>query len=317
MNNCKQLVSIGLPVYNGEPFIRQAIDSLLAQDHKDFELVISNNASKDRTQEICMAYAAKDKRVRYYRCKTNMGAFWNFNHVFELSTGEFFMWASHDDYWEPSYISTCLKAYESSPAIVLAGAFCESFDPEGGKRTFIDQGLTTTGFSPQERFLQYKKSLHSGNNINGIFYGIYKSKFLSKAMPMKKVVANDHLILADLSLQGEFITVKEKLVHKRYGGASTSHRNNARAQGINNELLIRFPYFVREIFLQRIIFKTGDLLLNEKVKLSRWSLWNYIVFSLRLTVQLSLGRIRGICYFFLKGSIKVFHSFFDRFDVND
>lgn len=310
MNDNKQLVSIGLPVYNGDLFIRQAIDSLLAQDYDDFELIISDNCSEDRTQEICMKYAAQDKRVKYSRCRVNMGAFWNFNHVFELSTGRYFMWASHDDYWEPSYISACFKAYKQFPNIVLASAFCESFDPEKRIENFIDIGLTTIGLSPQERFVQYKTNLHNGRNINSLFYGIYKRNFLSKVMPLKKVIANDHLILAELCLQGEFETVKEKMITKRWGGASSSHRKNAHAQGIKNELLILFPYLVREILLQRIIFRAKNLFLNEKFNLSCWSLWNYISFSLGLTVQLYMARIKNVCKFFIRGSIKILHSFF-------
>ncbi|MCK5541095.1 MAG: glycosyltransferase family 2 protein [Desulfobacterales bacterium] len=309
MRNSNLLVSVGLPVYNGASFINQAVDSLLAQDYKDFELIISDNASTDRTQEICLEYAEQDKRVRYYRSRDNMGASWNFNHVFELSTGEYFMWASHDDYWEPSYISACIKAYEFSPDIILAGAFCESFDTQGENASFIDFGLTTIGLPPQDRFIQYKKSLHSGCSINGVFHGIYKSKFLSKAMPMKKVIANDHLILAELSLQGEFKTVEKKLIHKRWGGGSESHRNNARTVGINNELLIRFPYFMREILLQKIIIKTDNIFFTKKIWLSCWSLWNYILFSLKLNILISLVRIKNICSFLKNRSIKIFYLF--------
>lgn len=275
MTMSRQLVSIGLPVYNGELFIQRAIDSLLAQDHENLELIISDNNSNDRTQEICMQYAQKDKRVRYYRAIENMGAFWNFNHVFELSGGAYFMWASHDDYWETEYIRACLKAYEISPEIILVSAFCESFDPEGKRDSFLDKGFATIGLSPQERFKKYKRIIHSGHHIGGMFYGIYKKEFLSKVMPMGRIIANDHLVLAALCFEGEFTTVKEKLIFKRDGGASTSHRNNARAQGINNELLIQFPYFVREFFFQKIIFSSESLLLIDKIKLSFWSLWNY------------------------------------------
>ena len=271
----KILVSIGLPVYNGEPFIQQAIDSLLAQDYKNFELIISDNGSIDSTQEICMEYAKQDKRIRYYRSDTNNGALWNFNHVFELSIAEYFMWASHDDYWEPSYISVCLKAYERSPGIVLAGTFCESFYPKGKRKNFIDYGLTTIGLSALERFKIYKSTIHSGNHIGGIFYGIYKSKFLSKVQPFNNVIANDHIILAELCLLGEFVTVEQVLVHKRWGGASMSHRANAYAQNINNEFMIRFPYLVREFFFQKMILRTSNLELTEKIRLSLWSLWKY------------------------------------------
>lgn len=276
-SNKKPLVSIGLPVYNGEKYIRQALDSLLTQDFKDFELIISDNGSQDHTQEICMEYAEQDKRIRYYRFNTNKGVFWNFNYVFEQSVGKYFMWASHDDYWQPSYISVCLKAYEKSPKIVLAGAFCESFDPEGKQETFIDQGLTTVGFSSFERLKKYKKVIHSGHHIGGVFYGVYKRNILSKVLPWKKVIASDHLMLAELCFQGEFITTQEKLVYKRWGGGSISLRDMARNQGVNNEFLIRFPYFVREILLQRIIFKCHNLSNLQKMELAMWSFSNYLM----------------------------------------
>src|SRR4030042_4089054 len=144
----KPLVSIGMAVHNGERYIRQALDSLLAQDYDNFELIISDNASTDKTREICLAYAAKDKRVRYYRNQTNVGALRNFDRVFELSSGEYFMWACHDDYWKPRYLSSCLEAFNISEAIVLVGTECDSIDPETGKLIFTDEGLSTVGLSP-------------------------------------------------------------------------------------------------------------------------------------------------------------------------
>src|ERR1700737_2789384 len=90
-------VSIGLPVYNGERYLRFAIDSLLEQDYINFELIISDNASTDATQAICQEFADKDPRVRYYRNQTNLGASGNYDRVFELARGDLFKWAAHDD----------------------------------------------------------------------------------------------------------------------------------------------------------------------------------------------------------------------------
>lgn len=120
MADRKSLVSIGMPVYNGERYIVEALDSLLAQDYENFELIISDNASTDRTQGICLEYTSRDKRIRYYRNETNMGALWNFNRVFELSSGEYFMWASHDDLWRPHFISELVGLLEATPSAVLA-----------------------------------------------------------------------------------------------------------------------------------------------------------------------------------------------------
>ena len=94
-------VSIGLPVCNGEEYPSARIGSLLQQDFEDFEIVVSDNASTDGTAEICMKYAEKDKRLRYYRNDSNIGAGPNYRRVFELSRGEFFKWCAHDDIRKP------------------------------------------------------------------------------------------------------------------------------------------------------------------------------------------------------------------------
>lgn len=92
-------VSIGMPVYNGEPFIREALDSLIAQTFTDFELIISDNASSDGTEAICREYAARDARIRYVRQPENRGAAANFAFVLDEAVGQYFMWASADDIW--------------------------------------------------------------------------------------------------------------------------------------------------------------------------------------------------------------------------
>ena len=90
------LVSIGMPVFNGEDYVEAALDSILTQTFTNFELIISDNASTDRTEEICNDFADSDDRIRYYRQEKNLGAAANFNRVFELSSGKYFKWAAHD-----------------------------------------------------------------------------------------------------------------------------------------------------------------------------------------------------------------------------
>ncbi|WP_081588053.1 glycosyltransferase family 2 protein [Gloeocapsa sp. PCC 7428] len=97
INNNRPRISIGMPVYNGEPYLKDAINSILNQTFEDFELIISDNGSTDRTEEICRTIASQDQRVRYYRNEQNLGAGWNFNRVVDLATGEYFRWACHDD----------------------------------------------------------------------------------------------------------------------------------------------------------------------------------------------------------------------------
>src|SRR3989304_6465989 len=113
------LVSVGLPVFNGNKYIEQAIDSILAQTYQNFELIISDNASNDRTQEICQAFVARDKRIKYFRNDKNLGAAPNFNNVFNLSSGKYFKWAAYDDLLAPDFLSRCIDVLESMPDVVL------------------------------------------------------------------------------------------------------------------------------------------------------------------------------------------------------
>ncbi|MEW6694014.1 MAG: glycosyltransferase [Pseudomonadota bacterium] len=103
--NSKPQVSIGMPVYNGAKFIREALDSLLAQTFTDFELIISDNASTDETEAICREYAAKDKRIHYIRQRENLGATANFKYVLDEAVGEYFMWAAADDVWDKNWLA--------------------------------------------------------------------------------------------------------------------------------------------------------------------------------------------------------------------
>ncbi len=106
--NSKPQVSIGMPVYNGAQFIREALDSLLAQTFTNFELIISDNASTDDTEAICRDYAVKDARIRYVRQAKNLGATANFKFVLDEAVGEYFMWAAADDVWDVKWIATLL-----------------------------------------------------------------------------------------------------------------------------------------------------------------------------------------------------------------
>lgn len=111
------LVSIGMPVYNGERYIKEALDSLLSQTFNDFELIISDNASTDATEKICLEYADKDKRIRYIRQRQNKGPLVNFNYVLSHAKGEYFMWAAADDVWSKRWVEKLLANFTDQTAI--------------------------------------------------------------------------------------------------------------------------------------------------------------------------------------------------------
>ncbi len=200
----------------------------------------------------------------------NMGGAWNGNRVFELSSGEYFMWASHDDYWDPRYIRSCLEAFDTSEAIVLAGAASEIINPETGDVVLADEPFSTIGLAPRDRFMRFKSMADGGMRVWGIFYGVHKRHALRQVMPIRNVVGCDGLLLAELCFHGEFVAVEERLMVKRWGGASANIGKLARALGISNQLRIRFPYVVREVLLGRIIFQTDKLTLPQKIRLACW-----------------------------------------------
>src|SRR5262245_40295511 len=113
------LVSIGLAVYNGEEYLSDAISSILAQSFTDFELIISDNASTDRTEEICKTYADMDSRIRYSRNETNIGGVNNENLTFRLSKGKYFRLAAHDDVCDPKLIEKCVEVLERDQDVIL------------------------------------------------------------------------------------------------------------------------------------------------------------------------------------------------------
>lgn len=112
-------VSIGLPVYNGEKYLRKALDSILSQTYDKFELIISDNCSTDGTSEICREYGARDSRIRYVRQYSNRGAAANFRFVLESAQHERFIWAAADDWWDRDRLEKLVTALAPETAAVV------------------------------------------------------------------------------------------------------------------------------------------------------------------------------------------------------
>jgi len=164
-------VSIGMPVYNGEPFIRKALDSLLAQTFTDIELIISDNGSTDGTEAICREYAACDARIRYVRQPENRGMSFNFLFVLDEARGEYFMWAAADDVWDVKYIETLFSV--SSAYHCLAYGFVQKID-ETGKRMLHASNYRKFEFKGSRFIRRLKFFMEPGfmgkaNLISGLF----------------------------------------------------------------------------------------------------------------------------------------------------
>src|SRR6185369_871876 len=136
MADPKPLVSIGLPVYNGERYLGEALASLLSQTLADLEIVVSDNASTDATASIVHAYAERDARVKYHRNPSNVGAICNFNRTFELAAGKYFKWHACDDLCAPTYLEKCVATLEEDPSAVLCQSRTLLIDDRGEALSF-------------------------------------------------------------------------------------------------------------------------------------------------------------------------------------
>jgi glycosyltransferase involved in cell wall biosynthesis len=205
------LVSIGMPVYNGERFIRQALDLLLKQDYTNFELIISDNASTDLTQQICIEYLKKNSRIKYYRNQVNIGSARNFSKVFSLTRGEYFFWASCHDLWEPAFISRCVEFLERNPKVVLCYPLADWVDVNGDSLGLIGGNIDTRSLDRLSRCHVVLWGLQYAYPI----YGVIRTNVLRQARILRRTIGADAILLFELSLLGEFAQVPEVLLHIR------------------------------------------------------------------------------------------------------
>ncbi|OFW62052.1 MAG: hypothetical protein A2133_09450 [Actinobacteria bacterium RBG_16_64_13] len=200
-------ISIGLPVHNGGRLLEQAIRCHLEQDYEDLELIISDNASTDDTQDICEEYARRDPRVRYYRNPENLGMVANFNRVFMLARGEYFKWAAHDDSCAPNHVSRCVELLDDTPTAVLCQSQATLVDEEGRVLQALMDRHDLCSPDPVRRFHHVLWKLKKVY----ILFGLIRRQQMAATPLLTQNVGSDRVLLASLSLMGELRQVPEPL----------------------------------------------------------------------------------------------------------
>lgn len=213
------LLSIGLPVYNGERFLRSTLEALLAQTFDDFELLISDNASDDGTEEICREFAAKDRRVKYLRQPENLGASWNYNHVFHISNGKYFKWSACDDICEPQFVEKSVGVLEQRPNFVLAYSRSQIIDINDKPIEIEEDELYLDSNDVRTRFIHTLSAMRVCHNL---FFGVIRREVLAKTRLKGAFLAADRCLLAELSLYGAFYQIQERLFKRRIHPQSIS-----------------------------------------------------------------------------------------------
>src|SRR6185503_10566774 len=123
------LVSVVMCTYNGEKFLREQIDSILAQTWLNIELVIVDDVSSDNTVKIIEDFSRKDKRIRYVVNPVNVGYNKNFEKAFGLAQGNYIAPSDQDDIWDPKKIEIMMNAWPADSLFIysLSGDFENDF----------------------------------------------------------------------------------------------------------------------------------------------------------------------------------------------
>jgi glycosyltransferase involved in cell wall biosynthesis len=216
------LVTIGLPVYNSKRYVRQSLDSLLAQTYRNFTLIVNDNASTDGTPRILEEYAARDPRVKCFRNETNIGNPRNFNRVFELTTTPYLKWSTADDFWEPTFLERAMEVMERDPTIALCYPKTYIVDAEGGNRRPVEDRLHLVQPDPADRFI----GLLTNIGLAHQHLGVIRTACLRRTHLLGVHVASDVNLLAELTLYGKFYELPERLFYRRFHKTSGSWKRD-------------------------------------------------------------------------------------------
>lgn len=218
--SAKPRLTLGLPVYNGQKHLAESLESILAQTYRDFELIISDNASTDRTADICRQFAARDPRIRYDRLERNIGAAGNFNRLIEMGSGELFKWVAHDDLYDPDYLRACVKLLDDHPEAVLAFARRRFITYEEGTilpREFVP----VEDASPRQSFdrITYPDLLRLNGCHNPVMvFGVIRSHVIRQTSGLRPWIAGDIACVVNWRLLGEFVEEPRELFFQRLHG---------------------------------------------------------------------------------------------------
>lgn len=213
MQQSNPCVTVGMPVYNGENFLQEALDSILVQTFSDFEIVISDNGSTDKTQEICHRYEERDQRIRYFRNDINRGAAWNYNYAFEQARGKYFRWHGHDDLIAPTYLEKCVGLLDAEPNVVIAYPKSAIIDGSGQIIRHHEDKMNFQYPDAHKRIREFQ--LSTGSLYHPIF-GLIRTDELRKTDLIGNFIGSDEILLWQLALAGQFREIPATLFYRRF-----------------------------------------------------------------------------------------------------
>lgn len=257
------LVSIGMPLYNESRFIKASLESILAQDYPNLEIIISDNASTDETVNICKALISDRTNIFVNQFDKNLGATENSIYVLHQAKGKYFMWASGHDLWSPNLIRESVTLLENNPTAVIAFGSSSWINENGQIMPRFFGWTDTRGMNPVARFFTIL-----WGNMHPIL-GVIRKSALDKVQPITKTAGSDLILLSELVLQGDFVHAPMAQWQRREFRHETSHteklkRYRSKEYGLTRSFLDKyFPLLRLPLKLAQIVIRS-NLRISEK-----------------------------------------------------
>jgi glycosyltransferase involved in cell wall biosynthesis len=280
-------LTIGLPVYNGENFLAEAIEALLGQTYEDFELLISDNSSSDRTESICRTYAKLDSRVRYVRQERNIGRVPNHNFVIERTTTELFKMAAHDDLYARDLLKRCVDALDEHPEAIVAHSWEARVDEDGKLISALSYSAVADTRRAPDRF---RSMLFDG--WDDYMYGVIRTSVLRRVHLLGTHHFADRTFNTEFSLHGPFQLVPDWLYFRReHAGRPSDHPDSpspytvrTRSAGMDPRRASRLTHPMIRLYSEYVwgyvrAIRTAPLSAGERREcfyhLGRWLVWRF------------------------------------------
>jgi glycosyltransferase involved in cell wall biosynthesis len=207
-------VTIGIPVYNEELFLSEAIKSVINQLYYDIKIIIIDNASTDNSYDIAVGFSRNDKRIEVVRNKKNVGLIENFRIALSYAYTEYFVWLGAHDIFNEDYISSSIDFLDKNQDVVMVYPKYAVFIDKNNNEIDIEDACsdidTKSDRNAINRMLHIITSLNSCTNIHGIF----RTAILKK-LPIKKVIGSDHLVLAMAGVYGQIHALPIEGIRRR------------------------------------------------------------------------------------------------------
>jgi len=250
MTKNRPALSIGMPIFNGEKYVSQAISSLLSQSFEDFEVIISDNCSTDGTEIICREFSEKDTRIRYVRQSENLGALRNFEFVLGAASADFFMWAACDDVWSPDWIKEIFQIAQTHQCACYGRVHVMDDANKTIKHIANMRSIEFTGSKLKRRIFYFLDPGMRGKA--NAFYSVFPTVTLRRAWEISfsrhpvinRLLFSDTLILYAFLELSEIRSASGAMMSKRIrstpvGSADTGARGRLRVSALNPRYISR------------------------------------------------------------------------------